>query len=224
MHAVFFDLDDTLCRTSHTREPRARLAFDLLTGSGRNLEWDAFFASILEVDPATNFIRGLGPLLADLGIEATDVGTAALGLWFFDGCEHLISHYNCAADVLPTLADDFVLGVITNGPTTIQRRKFDALSCGQHFHPDLFITSEMAGCFKPDEAIFKLALARCGARPEDAVLIGDQPAIDVVGAQRAGMRGVWFNPEGQPLPDGVRPDATIANFSELPELLSSWRL
>jgi hypothetical protein len=34
------------------------------------------------------------------------------------------------------------------------------LKIGAHFASDLFVTSEHAGCFKPDERIFRYALER----------------------------------------------------------------
>jgi putative hydrolase of the HAD superfamily len=222
IRTVFFDLDDTLCKTSSTRLARARLAFDLLTSEGHDLDWDAFWDGILRVDPGSSFIRGLGPVIEEMGIAGTPLGRAAVGLWFFDGCDHLIEPFDAAAETLARLSRELTLGVITNGPTEIQSRKFRALRFESHFKPELFITSEIAGCYKPEAAIFHHALAAAGFDAHEAVLIGDQPAIDVEGAQRAGMRGVWFNPEGKPAPDGISPDATVRSFAELPSLLEDW--
>ncbi|HEY7465132.1 MAG TPA: HAD hydrolase-like protein, partial [Dehalococcoidia bacterium] len=59
-------------------------------------------------------------------------------------------------------------------------------------------------------------------KPHEAVLIGDQPHLDVLGAQRTGMRGVWFNPDERESHDDIVPDATIRSFLELPELLKTW--
>lgn len=60
------------------------------------------------------------------------------------------------------------------------------------------VTSAEAGAAKPDPAIFRIALARLGVEPADAVHIGDSED-DEAGARAAGMR---FVPA--PLPDAVR--------------------
>jgi tRNA(Leu) C34 or U34 (ribose-2'-O)-methylase TrmL len=45
---------------------------------------------------------------------------------------------------------------------------------------------------------------------------------DVVAPQRAGARGVWVNRHGVDRPEGVHPDGTIADLTELPALLDGW--
>jgi FMN phosphatase YigB (HAD superfamily) len=81
----------------------------------------------------------------------------------------------------------------------------------------------MAGCYKPDAAIFRHALQKAGVQPYEAVHIGDIPEVDVAGAQGAGLRGVWFNPSANEVTSAVKPDATVRDFSELPALLAGWR-
>ncbi|MGE5550140.1 MAG: HAD family hydrolase [Bacteroidota bacterium] len=46
---------------------------------------------------------------------------------------------------------------------------------------------------KPDPRLFMMALARGGACPGDAVVIGDSWAFDVLGARAAGIRSLWLN-------------------------------
>ncbi len=49
---------------------------------------------------------------------------------------------------------------------------------------------------KPDPAIFEAALGLIGLEPGDVWYGGDMPAIDVVGARRAGIRPVLMDPLG----------------------------
>ena len=175
IRAVFFDLDDTLCQTSPTREPRARLAHEALMAAGHELDFDAFYAAILEYDPAIKFIRGMNSVLKEHGLHETEAGLLASKLWLFQGCEHLVQPYEGLLDLLTALAGVQKLGVITNGPIVPQTIKFEALKFVEHFHPDLFVTSEHAGCFKPDERIFRYALERAGVEPHEAIHIGDSP-------------------------------------------------
>ena len=77
------------------------------------------------------------------------------------------------------------------------------------------VSSAAVGAAKPDPAIFTAALERAGARPEDAVHVGDSLEKDVAGARAAGIRPVLLCRDGDP-PGGVE---AIGTLSELPSLL-----
>jgi 4-nitrophenyl phosphatase len=72
---------------------------------------------------------------------------------------------------------------------------------------------------KPEAYPFEMALERLGTRPEDTLMVGDQIATDVVGAQRVGMRtalvltGVATRDDlGR---EQVQPDLVVADLAEL---------
>ena len=222
IRAIFFDLDDTLCQTGPTREPRARLAHEALTAAGHVLDFDAFYATIIEFDPVIEYIRGMDSGLKEHGLHETEAGIIASKLWLFQGCEHLVQPYEGLLELLTAISGVQKLGVITNGPILPQTIKFEALKFVAHFHPDLFVTSEHAGCFKPDVRIFRYALERAGVEPHEAIHIGDGLETDVAGAQGAGLRAVWFNPDGREPEGRIVPDATIASYAELPALIEKW--
>lgn len=69
------------------------------------------------------------------------------------------------------------------------RQMFGRLGLDRAF--ELFIISAEEGIAKPDPSIYRLAAARLGVRPEEAVLIDDLPA-NVAGARAAGMHAVHF--------------------------------
>jgi HAD superfamily phosphatase (TIGR01668 family) len=51
--------------------------------------------------------------------------------------------------------------------------------------------------FKPSRQMYVMALEKYGARPEQAVMVGDQLLTDVLGANRAGIDAVWIKPVGK---------------------------
>jgi putative hydrolase of the HAD superfamily len=55
--------------------------------------------------------------------------------------------------------------------------------------------------------------------PGEIIHIGDNFAHDVVGARTAGMRAIWLNPVGLPMPEGAVPDAQIRTLTELPAVI-----
>jgi HAD superfamily hydrolase (TIGR01549 family) len=119
------------------------------------------------------------------------------------------------ADVEPTLqalAREYTLGVVTNGNADVRR-----LALAGYF--DFALCAEDLGIGKPDPAPFLEALRLGKAAAGDTVHIGDHPTDDIAGAQRAGLRAIWYNPQGKPWDADHRPDAEIASLAELPMLL-----
>ena len=52
----------------------------------------------------------------------------------------------------------------------------------------------MVGVAKPDPRIFELGLRAARTKPAETVYIGDSYFVDVVGARRAGLGAVLFDP------------------------------
>ena len=50
------------------------------------------------------------------------------------------------------------------------------------------------GKFKPSPAMYRQALSQFGAKPDEAVMIGDQIFTDIWGANRAGIEAIWVRP------------------------------
>lgn len=119
--------------------------------------------------------------------------------------------------MMETLAPHYRLGLITNGAPDIQRDKL----VGSGLEP-YFSCVQVSGEFgmgKPDPTIFYNALDTLGCPAADAIMVGDNSARDILGANKAGIRAVWIRRENQRLTPGARPDATIASLSELAALL-----
>ena len=87
---------------------------------------------------------------------------------------------------------------------------------------DDVISSADVGDHKPNYAFFRAALLREGDAgvpldPRRAIMVGDGTTNDIAGAQRAGMRTVWYNPTKRRFPEGAQPpDAVIRKLADLP--------
>jgi HAD superfamily hydrolase (TIGR01549 family) len=57
----------------------------------------------------------------------------------------------------------------------------------------VLVTSQDAGAGKPRPEIFRYALERAGVKPAEALYIGDQYQVDVVGARGAGMKAILLD-------------------------------
>lgn len=94
-------------------------------------------------------------------------------------------------DVLSYLNTKYKLHVITNGFEEVQHLKLLNSKIAGFF--ETVTTSEEAGVKKPDQKIFKLALDKAGAVPNESVMVGDNYEADILGAERVGMKTVFFD-------------------------------
>ncbi len=104
-----------------------------------------------------------------------------------------------AATLLELLRRHARTAVVTNNTLVEQEEKLKTF--GLRSHVEQLITSEECGVAKPGAAIFHCALERLGVAPEEAVMVGDSWANDIVGAANLGMRAVWLNRHGDESPD-----------------------
>ena len=130
--------------------------------------------------------------------------------------------YAESLEVIQTVARTCQIGMITNGPAEIQREKLRLLKLLEIF-PSAIISGEV-GVWKPERAIFEMALRQTGVAANDAAYVGDSPAHDVPGAQAAGMRAIWINRAGRAWPGGDPPDIEIRTLRELLPALGLERL
>lgn len=79
---------------------------------------------------------------------------------------------------------------------------------------DVRVLSSRLGYKKPDPRLFAKALGAIHVLPEHALYVGDNPARDLVGAKRAGLKSVLFRGADNGA-NVYRPDACIQAHDEL---------
>ena len=122
-----------------------------------------------------------------------------------------------AAELLQAIRLRARVGIVSNNLLGEQQEKLRY--CELAPHVDELIVSEQVGVMKPDPEIFRVALERLGAAPAEAVMVGDSWAADVDGARRAGVRAIWFNPEGRRRPEPAPDVAELRALQPLPDAL-----
>ncbi len=124
--------------------------------------------------------------------------------------------YYCPEEGCDTLnelrARGYGLGLITNRENVDHFYELlDQLELRPHF--DLTLASGEVGIHKPDPGIFHEALERMNGRPGESIYVGDNYWADVVGAQRAGVIPVLFDPQR------LFPEADCLILDEIDDLL-----
>ncbi len=216
---VLFDLDDTLCDHDGSLRVRLRASFAAAFNGQPPPDLDNIVEQSIErsVFGTDHFQEILEPY----GVSRPEALQAAIDTYVADRFRGL-SLFEEAVDVVQTVSRRTRVGMITNGPSDIQRQKIERLGIGPLF--PFILVSEELDIWKPDRRIFERAMELGQASPDEAVYIGDNPAHDVGGARNAGITSVWVNRSGQPWPDGGEPpDFEIQNLREVIEIFGFHR-
>ena len=233
LRGIFFDLDDTLI--GYAEAERQALVAGCVLASHVNpaIDADALASAIydayerryaygtpgyadlahvsvaelrgcLTADALETLGAGGDPVLVNTLVDAYEAAERASLLRFPD-----------AAETLQALRPHFRLGLITNGPSRMQRAKLAALALDACF--DVIVVDTEFGHPKPDPRIFAHAANQIGLAPAELLFVGNSLSADIAGACGAGWTSVWL-PEvgaGRLGPDDPAPDHVITRLSEL---------
>ena len=126
---------------------------------------------------------------------------------FFEARQR-VDLFDDALATLDHLSRRFPLVALSNGNADVQR-----VGIGKFFHAS--VASRDCGFAKPDARIFEVAAKAAGVACADMLHIGDDPALDVLGALDAGMQAAWLNRERKPWTHARQPGADVVDLLEL---------
>ncbi len=224
---IAFDLDFTLCAYALTTAQVITKAFarclvdanaigragdlaDEYDALWRELERTATSVHELRLDVWRRILRGRGvgdTLAAPIATAYGEIRRET-GVRLFDGVPEMLARLG---------ARGYRLGLLTNGLSEMQWEKIRNLNLERHF--DVLVIAGDIGWSKPDGRAFAVLLDRLGARPAEALFVGDSYALDIVGAHDAGMRTAWISPHGAISPGPVAPDYVLSSAVEIGRLL-----
>jgi putative hydrolase of the HAD superfamily len=153
-------------------------------------------------------------ILQELGIRRDEVA-ARLADDYIQLCPqkpHLLPY---AREILDYLSSKYMLHIITNGFADVQMVKLKSANITSYFSE--IITSEKAGCHKPDKRIFDFTLQRIKSHRERCIMIGDSLDSDIKGARNARLDHIFYNYEN--IKHQENPMHEIKCLSELRKLL-----
>ncbi|PWB32688.1 HAD family hydrolase [Pseudomonas sp. SDI] len=226
---ITFDLDDTLWDTAPVIVSAEAVLRDWLAANAPSLgavpveHLYAIRERLVQAEPGLRHRisalrrRVLFHALEDVGYSAAHAKELANeGFEVFLHARQQVDIFPEVQPVLEILRHSYTLGVVTNGNADVRR-----IGLADYFK--FALCAEDLGIGKPDPAPFLEALRQGQVEAGAAVHVGDHPGDDIAGAQQAGLRAVWFNPQGKAWASTQRPDAEIQRLSQLPEVLARWR-
>jgi putative hydrolase of the HAD superfamily len=224
--AILFDLDDTLWPIVPVISRAEKLLFEWIkihaprAATGYSIEeMRQRRLALMEAEPryALNLAALRHAVLAQLFTECGEAAALAdEAIAVFSAARNEVTLYPDVRPALQRLSGRLLLGSVSNGVADLE-----AIGLAQYFKAS--VAAHRFGSAKPDAAIFHAGCAALGVVPEEAVYVGDDPLLDVEGAQKAGMRAVWLKRmemlPARNMPPHVRPDATCASLLELEQWL-----
>lgn len=231
--AIFFDLDDTiilfLTSTKTVWENAVKRYLPELGGAGEEAVYKAIRAAAdwYWADPERHRRGRLD--LRKARREIGELAFTSLNRKDFTLAHKIADFYSDERDSSGTLAPGAIatlenlrargikLALITNGASDMQRQKIDQFGLGKYFE-NILIEGEFA-CGKPDERVFRYTMDKLGVKPSAAWMVGDNPKFDIAPCTTLGIYTVWVNGQSDKPLDGVKPDKTIKDISEVPGLL-----
>ncbi|MES2977067.1 MAG: HAD-IA family hydrolase [Pseudomonadota bacterium] len=142
--------------------------------------------------------------------EDTALAQAAFEVFFHWRNE--VELFEDARPALAFLASRFPVIALSNGNADIAR-----IGLAEYFRGS--VSAQSFGVGKPDRRIFEAGAQAAGVRVDEVLHVGDDAALDVVGALEAGMQTVWVNREDHLWTHGTEPHETVTSLSELVALL-----
>lgn len=116
--------------------------------------------------------------------------------------------YDDALPALKWLSERYPLVAISNGNADIH-----LTGVGRWFRTAF--NARAFGSGKPHAPIFRAAAASVGLLPRDVLHVGDDAALDVVGALNAGMQAAWLVRDERPWEHDARPQLILPNLHAL---------
>jgi putative hydrolase of the HAD superfamily len=129
----------------------------------------------------------------------------------FNQARNQVQIFDDVAHCLPRLAKLVKLGSLTNGAADLE-----AIGLAHHF--EISLAAHQIGKAKPDPHVFQQACALLQLAPAHVAYVGDDLRLDVEGAQKAGLTGIWLNRQNQQAPKElvhIQPDVTFTNLHDL---------
>jgi len=210
-HLVCFDLDDTLfdCKTAKINYCK-RLLSDNNIKPDFPIDWDRI--AEMERKKICRFLLSEFPF--------RDFTISSLLRDFESRLHEFINIDPALHHLLAAITRDSHVAITSNGSGAFQRKKLASLKINRWIS-GVFISGE-TGCKKPDKAFFETVLNRSDCKPEEAIIIGDDPDTDMAGGINAGLDTCWISrkrcyPRDLPQPDYIVEDidglSTVLNLS-----------
>ncbi|MDD0809634.1 HAD-IA family hydrolase [Curvibacter sp. RS43] len=138
--------------------------------------------------------------------DPTDLAEPAFDVFFAE--RQRVTMFDDAHPSLQFMAARYPLVAVSNGNADIEQ-----VGLAPYFKAAL--NARDFGVAKPDPRIFHAAAEAAGVAPHEVLHVGDDAALDAVGALQSGLQAVWLNREQQAWTHEHPAPMTVQSLTEL---------
>ena len=189
---IIFDIDNTLTDFIRMKDTSIDAAIQSMIDAGLMFPPDRIKEEIYRIykDEGIEYQKVFNQLLLNL-IDGVDYKILAAGIVGYRRAREasLVLYPHVKVTLIELMKRGLKLAVISDAP----RQEAWLRLCYLQLHHifDIVLTHEDTGEYKPSPAPFELVLERLQIAPAEAMMIGDWPERDIVGASELGIRTVF---------------------------------
>lgn len=228
--AVYFDFFNTLAQYYPSRE---QVYLDVCAENGTNLEPKVLAHALNVADnywrdenrnsPVENknklqqfafYVRYISRALSEAGVKNNKI----MAIKTLQRMKKINWEFKTFDDSIPTLSmlkkSGLKVGLISNVYKNIEKT-YQSLGLLEFL--DFIVTSSEVGCEKPDPRIFQAALNKANIESNEAIYVGDQYQLDIVGARNVGIKAIFLDRDNWF--DDITDCPRISSLSQVTEYL-----
>ena len=189
IRAIIFDLDNTLLDFVKMKQFAVKASIRAMNEAGLNVDEESGYKDVMELYMTTGWENQLvfdDYLKQTTGEVSNKILAAGVVAYRRAREATLLVYPNVNKTLIEVLKAQIRLAVVSDAPSREAWMRLYYLNLHHVFDPVL--TFDDTGARKPSPKPFKLALDRMNVGPDEALMIGDWPDRDVVGAKQIGMK------------------------------------
>lgn len=190
--AIIFDLDNTLLDFVKMKQFAVKASIRAMNEAGLNVDEESGYKDVMELYMTTGWENQLvfdDYLKQTTGEVSNKILAAGVVAYRRAREATLLVYPNVNKTLIELLKAQIRLAVVSDAPSREAWMRLYYLNLHHVFDPVL--TFDDTGARKPSPKPFKLALDKMNVGPDEALMIGDWPDRDVVGAKQIGMKTIF---------------------------------
>tara|TARA_B100000941_G_scaffold290749_1_gene274479 strand:+ start:3127 stop:3810 length:684 start_codon:yes stop_codon:yes gene_type:complete len=190
--AIIFDLDNTLLDFVKMKQFAVKASIRAMNEAGLNVDEESGYKDVMELYMTTGWENQLvfdDYLKQTTGEVSNKILAAGVVAYRRAREATLLVYPNVNKTLIELLKAQIRLAVVSDAPSREAWMRLYYLNLHHVFDPVL--TFDDTGARKPSPKPFKLALDNMNVGPDEALMIGDWPDRDVVGAKQIGMKTIF---------------------------------
>ena len=190
--AIIFDLDNTLLDFVKMKQFAVKASIRAMNEAGLSVDEESGYKDVMELYMTTGWENQLvfdDYLKQTTGEVSNKILAAGVVAYRRAREATLLVYPNVNKTLIELLKTQIRLAVVSDAPSREAWMRLYYLNLHHVFDPVL--TFDDTGARKPSPKPFKLALEKMNVGSDEALMIGDWPDRDVVGAKQIGMKTIF---------------------------------